>query len=766
MKEKSFLLDDREGVNKREMNQEYNQKIDDLERARRLREEAEFLEGRERARSRLKQLMELSEDSYYDRYLAQMWKDLESGKATPAQVEQEAQRSYLQYQRHMAPKELVAPVPPQRQQGNFSGGEFPAKPMPMNVPERNLQQAEKNPDKNTWEFKVGIHLFGLIGAIFVLVAFVIFGFYFLRGLGQGLCLYGAALVMIICSELLSMRKNRKGVEGQSLGQMKGSLTGGFSGVLTGIGVGGLYIANIINYLVLHTVNGIEAMITTLVVALGAIFLGKKKNSAWIRMISLIGCYLCFFQVEGFESELFFLVIAVILLVVNITGVLFRNQSHRLAINVVHMILNTIFSVLLVEKAWVEGLNPVYLVFYVATAFIFVAILSLKECMKEKEMPFGLCCAGNGILILLLFLIGNLQPQVVARPELGIFVHLTAEVLIFTICLVTFILWDKEDGRRWAQLYFGVGVILLSGSFSEYHLEVILSVLLAFLLVKLFASQKEVFLLDCIAVIWVGITGIWLSDYWYCWFIVAALFLSIFRIKQAYLFHEFVITASILLIWGRQCRFYFFEEFGMNGGWLYPVSAGILLILFLLFNHLPGLKDKKQQPYNIASLVAMSPYYLMVWFWHSYVFSSVMMVLGAATILIVFRKRYGLGIPRKYLVLAGFLTYFSLTGHYESPVIVSILLMTIALGCVGIGFKQQDRVERICGLVMAIFVCLKLVLYDFREVEVMYRMLLFLAVGVIALAISYIYVKLEKKEELKRINSFNCEGNEQLQILKK
>lgn len=185
---------------------------------------------------------------------------------------------------------------------------------------------------------------------------------------------------------------------------------------------------------------------------------------------------------------------------------------------------------------------------------------------------------------------------------------------------------------------------------------------------------------------------------------------------------------------------------MNGGWLYPVSVGAMLILFLLFNHLPGLKNKKQQPYNITSLVVMSVYYFMVWFWHSYIFSSIMMVLGGATILIVFRKRYELQIPRKYLVLAGFLTWFSLTGHYESPIIVSILLMIIALVCVGVGFRQQDRVERICGLVMAFFVCLKLVLYDFREVEVMYRMLVFLVVGVIALMISFIYVKLEKKEK--------------------
>ena len=100
---------------------------------------------------------------------------------------------------------------------------------------------------------------------------------------------------------------------------------------------------------------------------------------------------------------------------------------------------------------------------------------------------------------------------------------------------------------------------------------------------------------------------------------------------------------------------------------------------------------------------------------------------------------------KYLVLAGFLVWFSLTGHYGSPVVVSILLMIIALGCVGIGFGLQDKVERICGLVMAFLVCVKLVLYDFREVEAMYRVVVFLVVGVIALLISCIYIRLEKKQ---------------------
>jgi len=181
------------------------------------------------------------------------------------------------------------------------------------------------------------------------------------------------------------------------------------------------------------------------------------------------------------------------------------------------------------------------------------------------------------------------------------------------------------------------------------------------------------------------------------------------------------------------------------GLLYPVSAGVLLFLFLLFNHLPWLKNKKQLSYNVTNVIFMVLYYLGVWSCDELMISAVMMVLGAVTILTVFRERYGMAIPRKYLALAVFLTWSVLTGHYRSPVVVSILLMAIALMCVGIGFKLSDKTERIYGLVTAAFVCLKLVIYDFKEVGTVYRIAVFLTVGLVALIISFLYIQLEKAE---------------------
>lgn len=722
-----------------EWNQEKNYYINDLDRARMLRQEAMLLEQKEKVKSRIEYLMGISEDEQYDRYLAQILKDLESGRATPAQAEREAQRSYGEYRKKMARLQSGGiPAAPARGANLSAVGGQAEKPAVV----------ESVTQKNTIEFKIGMHVFSMIGAVFVLVGFVILGFHFLGGLGQGLCLYGAAILTVVLSEFVFGRRILKhaGAHGTA-----------FTGVLTGIGIGGLYAANLVNYLVLCTINSITAMAVTLLIAVITIFISRKRDSALIRIFSLIGCYLCFFPAQGINTELNFLVIAGILFVVNVISIFFPNRKNQAVVDVIHILLNVFFTAMLMGIAWSEGINSVYLAVYVVTSFLFINILSLRKCLAGEADLFPACCIGNTVFLILLFLIGNFGVRAEEPAATELFLHLMAEALIAAVCLVIFLLWNKEDGRRWAQLYYGTGVVLLLGSFSDYPVEILLSGLLALAAVKIFSGYKENVALDGIVTAWTGILAFQLSGYWYCWILIGALVLSATRIKRMHIYHELIITAVTLLTGRVRFDFYIEGKFGLARGWLYLLSAAALLILFLLFNHLPWLKEKKQRPYNIVNVAVMAFYYLGVWFCRSYVFSSAMMVLGAIAILVVFRERYEMGIRRKYLVLAGFLTWFSLTGHYESPVIVSILLMVIALGCVGVGFKMNDKPERICGLAMAAFVCLKLVLYDFSEVEAIYRVLVFLVVGTIALIISFIYVRLEKNMSRQEMEEADIDG---------
>lgn len=647
--------------------------------------------NRERTEQKLSELMRLSKEPYFSRYVAQMKKDLEEGVATPLQVEREADRSYAEYQRRMRDREAAQP-------------ELKTKSV---------------------EFKIGIHVFSLIGALFILAAFVTFGFYFLKGAFQGICIYMAAFALVLFSELFLRRKMQK-----------------FAGVITGIGIGCLYAANIVNYLVLHLVNGIIAVLLTLLIAAATIWLSRKRDSVVIRLIGLIGCYVCLYPIHGFETELSFFVLTVILFIVNVAGVLFPNQSRAAAILAVHAALNVIFTGALLIIAGLDHVQATYLAALLLSSFIFMEIMAFVNRKREKDNEiFIITCIGSGLLLFMMFLL-----ETITGEQL---VGLIMAAVTAAVSMLFFLLWEKEDERKWAQVYFAAGLFLLIGAFSDQPVEQTITVGVIFLIARIGNRQRQLTALEAIAAVAVGLTGIGLSGSVYAYILAALLVLLSFRINKLYVFHEIVTTASVLVIWFLKCEWFRLYNWGMDGKWFYPVAVLLLMLLFLLFHHLPGLRDKKQEVYNIVSLCFIGIFCLLPLFEGHLWTRIAIMAAGTLAAFLLLRKRYGLYWKGNTLLWAGFFSLYSITGNFGSPVVSSILIMAAAFFLVGIGFRHKEKMERITGLVLAALVCLKLVLYDFREAELLYRMIVFLIVGVMALGISFLYMFLEKKMAQKK-----------------
>lgn len=99
----------------------------------------------------------------------------------------------------------------------------------------------------------------------------------------------------------------------------------------------------------------------------------------------------------------------------------------------------------------------------------------------------------------------------------------------------------------------------------------------------------------------------------------------------------------------------------------------------------------------------------------------------------------------WLLYAVYLTYMILVIDIPVPVWISILLLALACVCVGFGFRMKLRYLRLYGLGLAIFSCVKIAVYDFGGLSSGMRVGVFLAAGLLALAISFIYIRLEKKE---------------------
>lgn len=647
--------------------------------------------NRERTEQKLSELMRLSKEPYFSRYVAQMKKDLEEGVATPLQVEREADRSYAEYQRRMRDREAAQP-------------ELKTKSV---------------------EFKIGIHVFSLIGALFILAAFVTFGFYFLKGAFQGICIYMAAFALVLFSELFLRRKMQK-----------------FAGVITGIGIGCLYAANIVNYLVLHLVNGIIAVLLTLLIAAATIWLSRKRDSVVIRLIGLIGCYVCLYPIHGFETELSFFVLTVILFIVNVAGVLFPNQSRAAAILAVHAALNVIFTGALLIIAGLDHVQATYLAALLLSSFIFMEIMAFVNRKREKDNEiFIITCIGSGLLLFMMFLL-----ETITGEQL---VGLIMAAVTAAVSMLFFLLWEKEDERKWAQVYFAAGLFLLIGAFSDQPVEQTITVGVIFLIARIGNRQRQLTALEAIAAVAVGLTGIGLSGSVYAYILAALLVLLSFRINKLYVFHEIVTTASVLVIWFLKCEWFRLYNWGMDGKWFYPVAVLLLMLLFLLFHHLQGLRDKKQEVYNIVSLCFIGIFCLLPLFEGHLWTRIAIMAAGTLAAFLLLRKRYGLYWKGNTLLWAGFFSLYSITGNFGSPVVSSILIMAAAFFLVGIGFRHKEKMERITGLVLAALVCLKLVLYDFREAELLYRMIVFLIVGVMALGISFLYMFLEKKMTQKK-----------------
>lgn len=706
------------------INNGMKQDMDGFSRAQQLREAADALEKKEKMKIRLLQLIEISEDPYYDQYLNQMLKDLESGKATPEQVGREADRTYRLYQQRMR----QGAVQNASQGGAMQGAvQNTVQHVGQNAAQK---EAGREVSGSNMEFKIGAGIFSTVGAVFVLVAFVIFGFNFLNGIWQGVCLYAASLAVLLISELVVKRLNRT-----------------FSLVITGIGISCLFISTVINYLVLKTINGAAAAIITFIIALLSILLSRKKDAASIRLISFFGCYISFLPIRGFESELSFLIMAGMLLIINLVSVFLPNQKNRAVIGSVHIIAHTVFTGIVTGRVLADGMSAVYPACFVVTSLILLNIIYLRQKQDNKLWFTIIFSIAIGFCAVFLISVSGFSHGV-ENEKLVLFYKLLTEMMAIVSAVVFFVLWEK-DKYRWFQYYFIASIVVLFNGFSDYELETTIGILAIFILTKLLSNVKELTVLDCVLTVITALCGLYMTGQWYVWPFAAVILLSVIRIKRMAVFHEIVITLFFIL--GILLQF--------DSNWTLPGCMGTLLMLFLIFNHLPMLKGQKQLPYNIVNVVLAGCFQLCTLFCEEYTINSVAMLIGALAVIIMFSARYGMAVRRKYLILAGYLIFMILTANFKTPVIVSILLMIVAIGCVGIGFRLKDKVYRICGLVMAICVCIKLIVYDFRELETLPKAILFLVVGIIALGISFLYIYLEKKENREEMRKEETEAIE-------
>ncbi len=684
-----------------------------------------------------------SRDRYFTEYLEDLRNRLRQDAVTAEYAAEEIARTSRLYSQRMAAFRQQEAVFGQQEAAageNRSGSvESTVRPGMSSM----ARKAEEN-KKGSVEFTIGAGVLGILGVLFLLIAFVIMGITYMSGLVKGISLYVIAIAVLLFSELMLNRKMPK-----------------FAVAVTALGIGGLYLSTMLNYLYLQNFNGYVTMGATVLISLLAVFISRKRDSLTLKIISFTGCYIGLFPTgqsflayeKAAESSVkvtHFLVAAGVLFIVNLMTLFLPVKKNKNAANMLHMILNTCFSV----------------------AFAVTAFFRLDTCVPILWYLLGMILVQG----LIFFVMAGKNKEDSMRDVWDITrdmaVYLCADIVLrFVVCLF-YLLAAEQSGEAFLlrDMHLLTAGFFLAGLF----------VFFLFIKKDLKWLQYMLFTFQTLAVY--GLLLLWIKTlYWWCLGVVLGLFLLskvLSRVKTL------KISELLVTLWTACVALYYFKEFHPLSAlcvlgafalslaalheWrsLYEEIFILLLECFVLFhfrnvltpaimvcilflgvsgfNYIRFFRDKNTCIFNYINLGLMGSIYLAAAFFKDHYSYGALLLLGVTFILLMFHERFGMGFRFKHMILVLFVCYMVLIWELPISVFKSALLMVAAIAAIIAGFILKEKNLRITGLALTLAVCGKMVVYDFAAEDTMAKMLVFMIVGLIALIISGIYIALEKK----------------------
>lgn len=594
--------------------------------------------------------------------------------------------------------------------------------------------------KKNAEFTVGAAVLSVVGGAFILAALVTLGMTFMSGFFKGICLYGIALVFLLVSEIILYRR----------WPMLGT-------TISAIGIGGLYLSTAVNYLGLHNFNMWVTLIISLGVTIFTILLSRKRESVSYRIIGLIAGYLCFFTVQKGITETEFCVVTVMILIMNLATALLPIKKAGTALNITHMTVNALFTYAFSFYAaycFADKAAELYILFFIFTSMVTQQLLLLVEFLKSEKKQLAMQETGvkehdhSGILAVyygstavFALLCSMITASLVASGSVELGYSVIAGIVVAVIGISAILAMRLCKCGGWQHVYIFVNALtfcIYASALNDLATMICLLVLVILSKMVSFKDSTAIRINDLCTTL-LACFACMVADAPEKYIALAAVLVSVVMIKYWQTAYEIILSLTLVI----------FAVQNLNHLPLLqlPIVVGIMLVGILLFNNVKRWQGKNILAYNIVALIVQVICFAeltMPIYGNTYITYLFMLVFGLATIILTFQEKYHMDFKGKHMVLAIFLTYMAFVFKTSLPVINSVLLMAVALISVGIGFATAKKSVRIYGLVLSLFVCGKIVLYDFFKAATMQKTILFFVVGVIALAISTIYIVLEKK----------------------
>ena len=180
----------------------------------------------------------------------------------------------------------------------------------------------------------------------------------------------------------------------------------FSYFVSGLGIAGLYITTILNYLYLKIFPSYAALIITVAVTAFFIWYSRRKDSAMMRIICLLGCYISLVPLGELDNLIAFAIPALIIFALNLTGFLCPVKGKNVIADYVQYICTIAFLFYMDHLLYISGLQmwPLYLL--VCGCIVTLHLLCLG---RDKNVPYLiLYWAANVFFFGFLWSVGNYE----------------------------------------------------------------------------------------------------------------------------------------------------------------------------------------------------------------------------------------------------------------------------------------------------------------------------------------------------------------------
>lgn len=557
-------------------------------------------------------------------------------------------------------------------------------------------EGDKMNERKNAEFHIGATLFSVIGALFILIALVILGVNYLDKFVLQMLLYLLGLGLIVLSELLLRKIN------VHLGN-----------IVTSLGVGVLFVPTSVNGPIKDAINGSVSILIGFVVGIAGIFLGKVRNSWLIRTVNLTGFISVVIVNLHLDTPLKLMMVSTLIVIFGVLINVFSINSYSQIEHSVLMVYLLSLGGLMTYSATKNDLGYLYIMFGLIALFIVSEISTIFSEKKNELVSYCFAVITSALMCIGICFECYVQRLYLSDDlSVSIFKILTL-VIIVAVCGLVYALSEHNGINSKLQVYLAFLALLVLCINSDSVPEFIV-LMLAVLGLRLLGRLKHFSYLDAgfylLSAFIVRFSDI--SDIWYVILIALIVYLAgLFIFTHNYVYNEIV---GILIISNLISKFYdvlgnsylpMLDEFDVSNGLAFLVE-GILLLYFVGFSRF---KNHKQVP----------------------VAATIMSIQGLTV--------FGM------VTINEFLVRFGTAPELIAMIYESLMVMIVAVLYVIYGFRASKTYFRIMGLVFAGLVCLKFLGVDLRGVEALYRILGFLGVGILALTISIVYIRFDKKQ---------------------